>query len=144
MFLKRTHNVLSRFNQSRRKAYARLVAFALLFNILTASFMPAAMASSLADSLLTDSHVVVICTPQGMKRIILDEDGIPHEDPENTSEYCSSCLSFNKIFSADQYNVAAFYIPEIERHIHTTSTNDIHHRDLIALRNASPRAPPLS
>jgi len=141
MFLKNTKNILCRFTKYRRIFHARLLVFALLFNIFNASFLPAVNAAGLSDDLLSEGQVIVICTPHGMKRVILDENGIPREDTENISEYCSNCLPFNKVNPAEPVNMA-FYLPEMKRHILSFGVPALNFHDLIFARQ-NPRAPPL-
>ena len=88
------------------RGVGQLVLAVLLLNFLSTAALSANSLRQEGD-LLSGGQTVIICTPQGLKRISLDENGNPTQDNKGSLEHCIYCLPFHKV-------VASAAFPEID------------------------------
>ncbi|MCF8473139.1 MAG: hypothetical protein K9G26_00470 [Emcibacter sp.] len=94
------------------QSVSRFILYILLFNIFsTAAFSATSgnMGGLTADNLQSSVQTFIICTPQGLKRISLDENGNPVGNEDGNLKPCVYCLSYHTmvvgIFFAPHYIV---------------------------------------
>ncbi len=83
----------------RRRVAAGWLTLGFLFlNILVSTFLPGAAAREpdVVYNPNLSENVIVLCTPNGLKTVRLDAEGIPIEDEKADSSYCVYCLPLCK------------------------------------------------
>lgn len=113
---------------------------------LSASGMAPGMNSqdSLENDLLSGTQRIIICTPQGLKSITLDENGNPSADDKASPVHCVFCLPFHKVVAENiSFELSPPVIDLISRQPHYTDNISLCPRETL---NAScpPRAPPFA
>lgn len=104
MYGKKTTAFLSIIAHSLGRRVGQFMLSILLMNFLTTAALSATNADMQAAAngdLLSGVQSFVICTPQGLKRITLDENGNPTQDDLAGSNHCVYCLPFHKVVVAD-------------------------------------------
>ncbi|MCF6216707.1 MAG: hypothetical protein L3J58_11110 [Emcibacter sp.] len=84
----------------------------LLLNIFAAAALSATntgLQDALENDFLSGVQSYIICTPQGLKRITLDENGNPVNPDEGKTEHCIYCLPFHKMV-LDNASVEISYV----------------------------------
>ncbi|MBL4802273.1 MAG: DUF2946 family protein [Emcibacter sp.] len=107
MYGKQTTAYLSLIVARLGRGVGRFMLTVLLLNFLSTAALSAAAADR-TDDLLSSEQSFVICTPQGLKRITLDENGNPTEDGEGNLEHCVYCLPFHKGVISAAFTVTDF------------------------------------
>lgn len=100
MYGKQTTEFLSLTARKFGRGIGQFMLSVLLLNFLSTAILSASsadMRNSGQDDLLSGIQSVIICTPQGLKRITLDENGNPVGDNEGKLEHCVYCLPFHKL-----------------------------------------------
>ncbi len=85
------------YRAQRLKWAGRLAIASVLFQVFVSGWHGQLMAMSLQMTAGPTSPVIVICSPRGLLRIILDQDGNPVElpDPQPPTPVCIICLSLS-------------------------------------------------
>ncbi len=97
---KKSTAFLTLIAQRLGRKMGRLMLSVLLLNIFSAAALSATnggLQDALENDFLSGIQSYIICTPQGLKRITLDENGNPVNPDEGKSEHCIYCLPFHKI-----------------------------------------------
>jgi len=137
-FLTRTAHGLSR-------RVSQFMLFILLLNIFANAALSATSPSLqdvLENDFLSGTQSYIICTPQGLKRITLNEHGIPVSgNDESKSEHCIYCLPYHKL--AIGYSAAEITPPVTDLIAAKPAYNDARYLLDMPLNTACPpRAPP--
>ncbi|NOZ42115.1 MAG: DUF2946 domain-containing protein [Alphaproteobacteria bacterium] len=118
--------------------------------ILVANFLSTAALSAKSADLQyaretgSGAQSYIICTPQGLKRITLDDEGNPVGNDKAGLKYCVYCIPFHKV------NITTFSVdvvpPDIEFTLfkfYFTNNHLIIPRDILD-KSRTPRAPPVA
>ncbi len=98
MYGKQTTEFMSLIAGRFGRGIGRFILFVLMVNFLSTAALSTANANS-DDNFLPGEQSVVICTPQGLKRITLDKNGNPTKGNEGRLEHCIYCLPFHKVIA---------------------------------------------
>ncbi|PHZ84959.1 hypothetical protein [Paremcibacter congregatus] len=99
MYGLRTPAVLSLILARLGRGVGQFMLSVMLLNIFAATALSAQSAAQMAaaeDDLFASTLSVVICTPQGLRRITLDENGEPVDSNDDVSGNCVHCLPCHK------------------------------------------------
>jgi len=122
---------------------ARFMLASLLLNIFATAALSAAspgLQDALENDFLTGSYI--ICTPQGLKRITLDENGNPVSGNEGKFEHCVYCLSFHKITIGSLSSEISYPVHDLIADKRLYSHDVSCHADAVLNMAWPPRAPP--
>ncbi|WP_120498616.1 DUF2946 family protein [Kiloniella sp. EL199] len=110
--------------------------FALYFALLQLLVPPGLMAANGSDGI-----EIVICTAQGMKTIVVDENGQPIK-PDPKQQQNSVCGFASNAIKATAYHSTNLPVPSQERQLHLLPQDDICHLFSPLLTSYRPRDPP--
>ena len=123
----------------------RFMLSVLLLNIFATAALSATsggLQDDLENDFLSGVQSYIICTPQGLKRIILDENGNPVNADESKSEHCIYCLPFHKIV-IDNSSIDAGYVDVGMASSKHSGIYDVFHLPETPINiTCPPRAPP--
>ncbi len=141
MYGKQNLNFLSLIVSRLGHRLGQFVLFVLLMNFMSTAALSAS-SMGMKDDFQADTGSFVICTPQGLKRISLDENGNPVDDDKGRLEHCVYCLPFQKVAlgsSNFEYNFAVANLISLKpRYRHSISVTP----DVPLNTACPPRAPP--
>ncbi len=146
MYGKKTTAFLSIIAHSLGRRVGRFMLSVLLMNFLATAALSATnadMQASANNDLLIGAQSFVICTPQGLKRITLDDNGNPTQDDTAGSNHCIYCLPFYKIALTDSSPTIIFLqtvnVSYKPRYIQAI----ISFKNVVLDTSCPPRAPPI-
>ncbi|PCI34448.1 MAG: hypothetical protein COB54_01290 [Alphaproteobacteria bacterium] len=113
----------------------------LLLNFLSTAALSATR-TDMTDDFLSGEQSFVICTPQGLKRITLDENGTPVSDDEASLEHCVYCLPFQKVVMGTAFNETDFPVVDLLSYKLCYSYDVAILPDTPLKASCPPRAPP--
>ena len=99
MYGKQKDIFLTSFATRFGRGVGRFVLFVMMLNFLSTAALSATglnAQDTLNDDPFSGGQSYVICTPQGLKRITLDENGTPINDDKGNLDHCVYCLPFHK------------------------------------------------
>lgn len=152
MYGKKATAYLSLIATRLGRGCAQFLLFVLLSNFLTTAALSAQSADlqkAVTDDFQSAGFAAgvqsyVICTPQGLKRITLDENGNPVGDSDRSWEHCVYCLPFHKLAGELISYVADFPVVDTTSYkLAYTPDVLIEPRSILDL-SSPPRAPPLA
>lgn len=147
MYGKKTAEYLIPFAARLGRGCGQFMLVVLFLNFLSTAALSAKaadMQNALEDDLLLGIQSYVICTPQGLKRITLDEDGNPVGDSDSSLQHCVHCLPFHKLAGGLISLEANFPVVDLTSY-KFPPVYDVFIEPLAALNaTCPPRAPPLA
>ena len=130
-------------NVRRRKITSWLALSALILNLIVGVSVPMAEAGALtavSDTELTST--IIICTPNGLRTIVLDANGNPLPDNKSDADLCAFCLPLNG-GQCGTVNVPLAVVVSAEPQVRILSPEHVRQtRYSISLTSRPPRAPP--
>ena len=144
MYGKKTTAFLSLIVAQAGRRIGHFMLGVLLLNFLSTAALSATAADRNADFLSASNQSYVICTPQGLKRITLDENGNPTQEDKGNLDHCVYCLPFHKGVIGTAFTAADFPV------VDPVSYRLFHAHDVLLIPDAPlnaaclPRAPPVA